>query len=37
MTVPIAANTNESEVARVVDQELAGLIGLVRPGMHTGD
>lgn len=36
MTVPIAANTNESEAARVIDQELAGLIALVRPELRTG-
>ncbi|MGA8529481.1 MAG: SRPBCC family protein [Acidobacteriaceae bacterium] len=34
MTVPLGPNTTESEVARVVDQELAELIRLARPRLR---
>jgi Polyketide cyclase / dehydrase and lipid transport len=34
MTVPLGPNTTESEVARVVDQELAELIRLSRPRLR---
>ncbi|HKO10395.1 MAG TPA: hypothetical protein VJV22_00395 [Acidobacteriaceae bacterium] len=36
MTVPVAATTNESEVGRIVEQELEAIISLVRPGLRTG-